>query len=186
MWRAGQLLRTAKAVVVTVPPAILVHDVVGKVAEIRGASMQPTLNPIPYEKNDWVAVRKFFYSPKRGDVVIARNPSDPSEYIVKRILGLPGDMVKVQQQPNSSSPYSYNTQVPRGHCWLEGDNFGRSNDSNSFGPAPLALIQGKVSFIFWPPTRFGFVHSVEPGTERVPYKSNMIDTQSTSWLSWLF
>jgi len=35
-------------------------------------------------------------------------------------------------------------QVPRGHCWVVGDNFDYSRDSRHFGPLPMGLIKGKV------------------------------------------
>lgn len=35
-------------------------------------------------------------------------------------------------------------QIPKGHCWIVGDNLGVSRDSRHFGPLPIALIQGKV------------------------------------------
>jgi mitochondrial inner membrane protease subunit 2 len=51
----------------------------------------------------------------------------------------------------------------QGHCWVEGDNARYSEDSaTSFGPVPLALIQGRVMCIFWPPTRLGLVASHVP------------------------
>lgn len=42
------------------------------------------------------------------------------------------------------------TEVPKGHCWVEGDNQNNSLDSNVFGPAPLALITARAFFVIWP------------------------------------
>ena len=43
--------------------------------------------------------------------------------------------------------------VPQGQCWVEGDNADASRDSNAFGPVPLALLTGVVSYVVWPPWR---------------------------------
>ncbi len=51
----------------------------------------------------------------------------------------------------------------QGHCWVEGDNAAYSEDSaTAYGPVPLALIQGRVMGVFWPPTRVGPVASGVP------------------------
>lgn len=51
----------------------------------------------------------------------------------------------------------------QGHCWVEGDNAMYSEDSaTSFGSVPLALIQGRVMGVFWPPQRLGPVASCLP------------------------
>lgn len=37
-------------------------------------------------------------------------------------------------------------QVPKGHCWVVGDNVVASRDSRLFGPLPMALITGKIIY----------------------------------------
>lgn len=44
--------------------------------------------------------------------------------------------------------------VPRGHVWLEGDNFENSTDSRKYGPVPLGLIKGRVMLRLWPLSEF--------------------------------
>jgi signal peptidase I len=46
-------------------------------------------------------------------------------------------------------------KVPRGHCWLAGDNQGFSRDSRHYGPVPLGLVTGKVVWRVWPWDRWG-------------------------------
>ena len=59
------------------------------------------------------------------------------------------------------------SQMPRGCCWIEGDNPSCSNDSRSFGPVPLALIEARVAAVIWPPWRAGPVSSRLPTTPAV-------------------
>lgn len=95
--------------------------------------MAPALSPNFHEtgKKDevlvwkWAATRNL----RRGQVIIFWQPHDPRNASVKRIIGLPGDTVF----PNKSWPME-SMQVPNGHVWVEGDNWGNSVDSNQFGP----------------------------------------------------
>ena len=82
-----------------------------------------------------------------GDVVVAQSPTNPHQYVCKRITALYGDRVK-----NGWTE----TKVPKGHVWLEGDNRSNSTDSRSYGPVPAFLIKGKALFRIFP---FGFIPS---------------------------
>lgn len=121
---------------------------------ISGRSMQPTLNPEPCIWRDVVvfdrvsvqSIGKF----ARGEVVALRSPTNPSDLLVKRIVALEGDVVQ------TLPPYpEQEVKVPPGHVWLEGDEGFRTIDSNRWGPVPLGLIDSKLTFIIWPPPRFG-------------------------------
>lgn len=80
---------------------------------------------------------------RRGDIIIAKNPSNPKQNICKRIKALPGDHVKF--------PFPKRSQiVPRGHVWLEGDNSSNSADSRLYGPVPEGLIKSRVVCRVWP------------------------------------
>lgn len=60
----------------------------------------------------------------------------------KRIVALEGDIVR------TLPPWKDKTvRVPQGHAWLEGDEPLRSRDSNTFGPLPIGLINGKIEAI---------------------------------------
>lgn len=99
---------------------------------VEGESMEPVLHP-----GDWViADRGNFraYLPKAGDVVLARDPEQPSRTLVKRI-----DYVDLH-----------------GQVWLAGDNTAMSRDSRSFGAIPAHLIFARVRWRYWPrPGRVG-------------------------------
>ncbi|KDD74837.1 hypothetical protein H632_c1042p1 [Helicosporidium sp. ATCC 50920] len=70
-----------------------------------------------------------------GDVVIARSVQNPRHFVIKRILGMPGD---------------------------DGDNFYNSLDSRSYGPVPLALVKGRVCAKIWPPWRARWIRREIP------------------------
>ncbi|XP_024542968.1 mitochondrial inner membrane protease subunit 1 isoform X1 [Selaginella moellendorffii] len=88
-----------------------------------------------------------------GDVVMARSPSDPRMVVCKRILGLEGDTITVVSDKGGSAK----VKIPKGHVWLQGDNFHKSRDSREYGPVPSALLQGRVFYRIWPPQGWGFV-----------------------------
>jgi mitochondrial inner membrane protease subunit 1 len=89
----------------------------------------------------------------KGDIVIARSPTNPGNTVCKRVLGLPGDRILIQPQ------YWYQQEqiieIPEGNVWLEGDNPFNSTDSRSYGPVPLALVKGLVAFKLFPLEEFG-------------------------------
>ena len=67
---------------------------------------------------------------------------DPTRFIIKRIAALEGDIVH-----NSKSRFS--GVIPKGHCWVEGDNPQVSVDSLKYGAIPTGLIHGKVKEKKW-------------------------------------
>ncbi len=129
------------------------HEYVADVTALAGPSMLPTFN----EAGDIVVVdcltMKLGKPLQKGDVVIARSPTNPGNTVCKRVLGLPGDRILIQPQ------YWYQTEqvleIPSGMVWLEGDNPFNSTDSRSYGPVPLALIKGLVAFKLYPLHEFG-------------------------------
>lgn len=78
------------------------------------------------------------------------SPSDPNALLVKRIIGLPGSVVRTHPPHEARS-----VRIPAGHCWVEGDERYHSRDSNSYGPVPLGLLDSRVDFVFWPPRYVG-------------------------------
>ncbi|MCO5564208.1 hypothetical protein L7F22_017866 [Adiantum nelumboides] len=141
--------------------AVTLTDRVGNISRTQGDSMQPTLQPgdkhlLGFLKGDIVFFEKFSAPDfKRGDVVVLRSPTDPNQWMVKRLLALQGDWINV--------PGSYEIlQIPKGRCWVEGDNGNVSLDSRTFGAVPLALVKGRVTHKIWPPNRVGCVERILP------------------------
>lgn len=95
-----------------------------------------------------------------GDLVTFKHPLKPDMRAIKRVVGLEGDFV-VRDSPHA--PRGIMIQVPKGHCYVVGDNLEHSRDSRMFGPLPMALIKGKVicSLSPWPRRIPGGLSAVE-------------------------
>ncbi|KAI5630756.1 peptidase s24-like domain-containing protein [Phthorimaea operculella] len=116
-------------------------EYVGDFVMCSGPSMEPTLetNNILFTEHITPRLQRL----KRGDIVIAKSPTNPKQNICKRIVALPGDSIKGAFPRRSKI-------VPRGHVWLEGDNSSNSADSRVYGPVPIALIRSRVVCRVWP------------------------------------
>ena len=150
-----------------------IHSQIGEVVPVRGASMQPVLNPA-YQGSDVadpgrvsghqdrVFVRRLnesHASLHHGDVVTCVDPHDRRQVLIKRVIGLPGDVVETLR-------YSQRfCRIPEGHCWIEGDNQADSIDSNDFGPVPLGLLRGKALAVVRPWNRMQWLDH-QLGAER--------------------
>lgn len=118
----------------------LFHSYIYEFTETFGESMLPTLN----YAGDYIHANKMCSKGrniKLGDMVIAVKPTDPTQRVCKRVTGMPGDFVLVDPSTGDFQKY---IQVPKGHCWLTGDNLTHSLDSRTYGALPLGLIRGKI------------------------------------------
>lgn len=133
---------------------------------VESISMQPTL----YE-GDFVIVNKLAYKlgePGRGDVIVFHYPPNPTiEPYIKRIIGLPGDTIRVEgeqvlingvpmQEPYIKAPpqYSGEWKVPGDSLFVLGDNRNNSSDSHSWGMVPIDNVIGKAEVVYWPPSEW--------------------------------
>ncbi|CAO1425206.1 unnamed protein product [Diamesa serratosioi] len=118
-----------------------------------GESMQPTL----FSNNILICDR---FSPRmnrlfRNDIVISKHPNQPLQYICKRIVATPGDIVIVDEtEDKTGKEGTKNKLIPVGHVFLEGDNSQNSTDSRNYGPIPKGLIRSKVIARIWPLSEF--------------------------------
>lgn len=122
---------------------------------------------------------------QRGDVVVFTAPSETRKTFIKRIIGLPGELIRIdkgkifiegKQLDDSYVPLEYLTtedlkqlRIPLGHYFVVGDHRNVSNDSRlwtkqtgSFPFVPERYIKGKIIFRIWPPTQIGPVESISP------------------------
>ncbi|KAK7205274.1 catalytic subunit of the mitochondrial inner membrane peptidase complex [Myxozyma melibiosi] len=170
--RSSRILNNLSIGIRVVAAFHLLQTSVFETSPTSGLSMLPTLRTI----GDNVFVNKLNYSRgrdiKTGDVVIAWKPTNCKSRICKRVAGMPGDIVYSNAMPKYSTiaadgipfeavvgPENPRTgkyiRVPEGHVWLLGDNAAASLDSRDYGPVPMALVIGKVSFAsFWGPWDF--------------------------------
>lgn len=145
-------------ILIGVPIGITFLDTVGYVARVEGISMQPALNP-DLKQDDYVFLSRWAirnYNIQRGDIISFSSPKFPKQKLIKRVVGLGGDVV------GTLGYKAKFLQVPEGHCWVEGDHTGHSMDSNTFGPVSLGLLTAKATYIVWPPNRWQYLYSSLP------------------------
>jgi len=166
--RLDVALRTlARAVAI----AVLSWALLFNFSEVRGSSMEPGIHD-----RDRIIVDHFSYlfTPiERGDIIVLRYPLDPSLDYIKRVVGLPGDEIYIDQgevwingrrvdEPYVSEEavdrYTHmSIQVKPEHYFVLGDNRLRSSDSREFGQVPREYVRGKVCMRVWPLLRAGIV-----------------------------
>ncbi|MBU2495802.1 MAG: signal peptidase I [Candidatus Omnitrophota bacterium] len=130
-------------------------------------SMEPTIRP--GDRMALINTRDL----KRNDIIIFRDPKNTEKYLVKRVIGLPGDTVEVaggqlylNGKPMDESylkesliVYKYGlTQVPPGNLFVLGDNRNNSGDSSVWGFLPTNNLRGKVIFRYWPLNHLGQIN----------------------------
>jgi signal peptidase I len=128
---------------------------------IPSASMAGTLIP-----GDHVLVRKHAHTFEHGEIMVFRNPKDPAQDFIKRVIGLPGDHIRVegaqvyrngtalsepyaQHSGNSNAQASVDVRVPAASYFVLGDNRDSSLDSRTFGFVPQSNVIGQTWFIYW-------------------------------------
>src|SRR5215813_11208593 len=137
--------------------------------KVEGGSMEPGL-----EDQERIFINKMVYrfeSIERGDIVVFRYPRDTRKSFVKRVIGLPGDRIRIAsghvyvngvplQEPYVPDDYqdarSYaDTVVPNNAYFVLGDHRSMSNDSREFGFVMRSYIYGKAVFGYWPMEKVG-------------------------------
>jgi signal peptidase I len=139
--------------------------------QVEGISMQPTL-----VNNELVLVNKMaylFHAPERGDVIVFHWPVDTQKDLIKRVIGLPGDVIVmdsktvkvngvVLNEPYISAPANPVAnvwKVPADDYFVMGDNRQYSDDSRDWGYVPKDFIVGKAVLIYWPMNDWQFLNT---------------------------
>lgn len=176
-----RVLHLMREVLETIVPAVLIALLINlfmaQATRVHGQSMEPNLHTdqrLVVEKlsyNRYLRQVLGFEGPRHGDVVVIRIPTQGNELLIKRVIGLPGDVIEIHDnqvfvngQPltepylNAVTSGSYGpTTVPPLNIFVLGDNRNFSNDSRSFGTVPLKNVVGRAWFSYWPPDQVGFV-----------------------------
>ena len=155
------LIDVLETLVLSVVLFLIINAISARI-RIESISMLPT-----HYEGDFVVVNKLAYkfgAPSRGDVIVFRYPPDPqSEPYIKRIIGLPGETIKIEhgqvfvndveiREPylKASPRYQGTWIVPQDALFVLGDNRNNSSDSHSWGMVPLENVIGKAEVVYLP------------------------------------
>jgi len=166
--------------------ALFCRAFVAEAYKIPTSSMEPTLLI-----GDHLVVNKMIYSPatsleteitplksvQRGDIIVFKSVADPAQNIIKRVIGLPTESIRIEARQiyidgkPLEEPYAFyssldgegtsqapsrasrdnmpETTIPEGHYFVMGDNRDNSYDSRFWGPLPGTLIRGRALLVYW-------------------------------------
>lgn len=154
-------------------PLALYFSINAATARFRndGYSMTPALANGNYILADRQTYQQ--HLPQRGDIIIFISPTNKGQDLVKRVIGLPSETVKIAQgqvfidgvplkEPYISNQALYRGEwkVPDGQYFVLGDNRNDSRDSHQWGFLPRENILAKAVWIYWPLAQFGKIADV--------------------------
>jgi len=141
--------------------------------KIDGSSMEPNLH-----HGEFLIVSKVNYrigEPERGDVVVFDFPRNITQEYIKRIIGLPGEQIRVEggrvyvngillTEPYLIMEPRYEGEwvVPENTLFVLGDNRNNSSDSHTWGIVPMENVIGEALLIYWPPSSWGLINDTQP------------------------
>ena len=163
--QTGSLKRIVLDILETLILAVVLYFGINAVSvrvRVDGFSMNPTL-----QDGEYILVNRLAYKighPVRGDIIVFSFPMDPKQDLIKRVIGLPGESIFVQdgkvmingvplEEPYIAAPPIYNGtwEVPKGQLFVLGDNRNESKDSHEWGLLPIENVVGRAVLIYWPP-----------------------------------
>jgi len=166
----------AKVVIVSMAIVLPIRAFVIQPFIVQGASMEPN-----YHESEYLVVDELSYNftaPKRGDVIVFRYPRNPSQFFIKRIIGLPGERVEIRggdvfiranktaEAIKIAEPYLPSdlktspdtiTDLDEKEYFMMGDNRFHSSDSRQWGVLDEKYIIGRSWIRLWPITRIGIL-----------------------------
>ena len=153
--------------------------------QVKGASMEPT-----FHTGDYILTSRMTYKFRkieRGDVIVFKSPKNPDIEYIKRIIGLPGDVITISNSEvrvnnnllsekyisaatnlwdggciKDNIPYT----VPENYIFVMGDNRPRSSDSREFCAVTIGSIIGDVFYRYFPSNVIGVISNPLPKTIR--------------------
>jgi signal peptidase I len=170
--RSGAMGSWLRDLVVSIVVSAFIIIFLYQPVRVEGTSMLPML-----EDQDRLFINKLAYRVgdiQRGDVVVFLYPHDHDKSYIKRVIALPGDVLKIdhgvvvvngkevaepyvpkQFEDDRSQPEMV---IPAHEYFVMGDHRSISSDSREFGPVERDLIYGKAAFVYWPMDQAGVVH----------------------------
>ncbi|MGX7419284.1 signal peptidase I [Carnobacterium gallinarum] len=178
--RRSEILSTFIYILVALGIVLLVHQFLFAPVSVDGESMMPTLR-----NRDRIILNKI-EKIDRFDIVVFPGPDDPSRLYIKRIIGMPGDEILMQEDTLYINGKAVNepyldvyksklekdqlltgdftlmgktgvSKVPEGEYFVMGDNRSNSKDSRIFGFVHADKIDGTAELRIWPLNDFGFI-----------------------------
>lgn len=172
------LLDIGKTVIIVLILAFLIRNFLFQPFVVDGQSMEPN-----FVNEEYILVNRLTYRfnvPKRGDVVVFQAPNTPKYDYIKRIIGLPGENVKIKNQKiyinghqieenyldtsmqtylESKKNFTLEVDLNSNEYFVLGDNRNHSSDSREWGTLPKGNIIGKAWVSIYPWNIFGFIPS---------------------------
>jgi signal peptidase I len=167
------LLEVTKVVIISLAIIIPIRYFLIQPFYVKGASMEPNFYDNEYLVVDEISYR--FHNPKRGDVVVIRNPRHESDFLIKRVVALPGERIEIMNGyvtiNNTAAPSGMtltepyldqsvrttgtvnNLTLASNEYYVLGDNRESSLDSRYFGPVVRRDIIGRTWIRAWPVSR---------------------------------
>ncbi|MCD4752048.1 MAG: signal peptidase I [Anaerolineaceae bacterium] len=158
-------------IVITLVLYFGIDAMIGRV-QVESISMMDTIKP-----NVLLMVSKFAYRNdkySRGDVIVFHYPNNPTDDYIKRVIGLAGDVVEVQNGSvyvngiNINEPYIKESPmytgtwvVPEDTLFVLGDNRNHSSDSHEWGFVPFENVFGRAFLIYWPLDEFEILNRMD-------------------------
>ncbi|MEK7171226.1 MAG: signal peptidase I [Patescibacteria group bacterium] len=169
MSRFAPFWEILKVVAIVFVFSIIVRVFIAQPFVVEGSSMEPD-----FHNGEYLLVEKMSYrlkKPVRGDVIVFRYPNNPSVNYIKRIIGLPGETVRIVNgtveinnkllaeeylsldektliAQNPETPYEVTLTTDQ--FFVMGDNRQHSSDSREWGPLGRNFIVGKSTVILYP------------------------------------
>ncbi|MEX2028838.1 MAG: signal peptidase I [Candidatus Curtissbacteria bacterium] len=151
----------AQTIVVSLAIFFFVYILLVQPHRVKGESMVPNFADGELLLTEKVTYR--IYKPARGDVIVFKAPGPRNADFIKRIIGLPGENVKIENgtifinDQKLNEPYetqqtqgSVNVKLEEGQYFVLGDNRASSSDSRVFGPIARNSITGRSWLVYWP------------------------------------
>jgi len=172
----------------------LAYHAVAQTSVVEGSSMLPSL-----EDGQRLIVSKaayFFATPQRGDVIIVHPPVDMQKEYVKRLIGLPGDIIQVKnslvyvngvplKEPYIKAAPNYLMEpftVPSDNYFVLGDNRNNSSDSHFGWTVTRENIVGEVWLRYWPFSGWGLIRGF-PLSQELQNSGKLSTNQPQNFLS---